>query len=65
MAGLADRGWMLLLIREGAHLHGKDKNGRQRFRCRNAECRRTFNILTRTPMARTRKPETWGATSAT
>ncbi len=29
-------------------LHGKDKNGRQRFRCRG--CRRTFNILTGTPM---------------
>lgn len=44
----------------GAHLHGKDKNNRQRFRCRTAECRRTFNILTGTPMARARKPETWG-----
>jgi transposase-like protein len=39
-------------------LHGKDKNGRQRFRCR--ACRRTFNILTGTPMARARKPEKWG-----
>lgn len=39
-------------------LHGKDKNGRQRFRCRG--CRRTFNILTGTPMARARKPEKWG-----
>jgi len=45
---------------EGAHLHGKDKNDRQRFRCRNTECRRTFNILTGTPMARARKPEKWG-----
>ena len=45
---------------DGAHLHGRDKNGRQRFRCRNAECRRTFNILTGTPMARARKPEKWG-----
>ena len=45
---------------DGAHLHGKDKNGRQRFRCRDAECRRTFNILTGTPMARARKPEKWG-----
>src|SRR5215213_3839285 len=43
----------------GAHLHGKDKNNRQRFRCRTTECRRTFNILTGTPMARARKPETW------
>jgi transposase-like protein len=45
---------------DGAHLHGKDKNGRQRFRCREAGCRRTFNILTGTPMARARKPEKWG-----
>ena len=45
---------------EGAHLHGKDKNDRQRFRCRTSECRRTFNILTGTPMARARKPERWG-----
>ena len=44
----------------GAHLHGKDKNDRQRFRCRVAECRRSFNILTGTPMARARKPEKWG-----
>jgi len=44
----------------GAHLHGKNKNGRQRFRCRITECRRTFNILTGTPMARARKPEMWG-----
>src|SRR3954465_4472626 len=44
----------------GAPLHGKDKNDRQRFRCRTAECRRTFNILTGTPMARARKPEKWG-----
>ena len=43
-----------------AYLHGKDKNDRQRFRCCNAECRRTFNILTGTPMARARKPEKWG-----
>jgi transposase-like protein len=45
---------------EGAHLHGKDKNDRQRFRCCAIECRRTFNILTGTPMARARKPERWG-----
>jgi transposase-like protein len=44
----------------GAVLHGKDKNGRQRFRCINPECRRTYNILTGTPMARARKPEKWG-----
>jgi transposase-like protein len=44
----------------GAVLHGKDKNGRQRFRCVNPECRRTYNILTGTPMARARKPEKWG-----
>ncbi len=38
--------------------YGKDKNARQRFKCR--DCRRTFNILTGTPMARARKPEKWG-----
>lgn len=43
-----------------AHLHGRDRNNRQRFRCRAVECRRTFNILTGTPMARARKPEKWG-----
>lgn len=40
-------------------LHGKDQNGRQRFKCR--ACRRTYNILTGTAMARARKPEKWGA----
>lgn len=39
-------------------LHGKDKNQRQRFKCR--ACRRTYNILTGTPMAHARKPEKWG-----
>ena len=38
-------------------LHGNDKNRRQRFKCR--ECRRTYNIMTGTPMARARKPEKW------
>ena len=38
--------------------YGKDKNGRQRFKCRG--CFRTFNILTGTPMARARKPGMWG-----
>lgn len=38
-------------------LHGKDRNRRQRFKCR--DCRRTYNILTGTPMARARKPEKW------
>jgi transposase-like protein len=37
--------------------HGKDENGRQRFMCRG--CRRTYNILTGTPMARARMPEKW------
>jgi transposase-like protein len=45
---------------EDAYLHGRDKNDRQRFRCRNPDCRRTYNILTGTPMARARKPEKWG-----
>src|SRR5664279_2394105 len=46
----------------GSHdimLYGRDKNGRQRFKCR--DCRRTYNILTGTPMARARKPEKWSA----
>ena len=38
-------------------LHGKDRNKRQRLRCRG--CGRTYNIMTGTPMARARKPETW------
>src|SRR3954463_11134367 len=42
-----------------AHLHGKDKNDRQRFLCRAAACGRSFNILTGTPMACARKPEAW------
>jgi transposase-like protein len=44
----------------GATLHGKSSIGRQRFRCRNMDCRRTYNIMTGTPMARARKPEKWG-----
>lgn len=44
----------------GATLHGKDRNDRQRLRCRHPDCRRSFNILTGTPMARARKPEKWG-----
>jgi transposase-like protein len=39
-------------------LHGKDQNGRQRFKCRG--CDRSYNIMTGTPMARARKPEKWG-----
>jgi transposase-like protein len=38
-------------------LYGKDQNGRQRFKCRG--CRRSYNILTGTPMARARMPEKW------
>lgn len=38
--------------------YGKDKNARQRFKCR--DCRRTYNILTGTAMARARKPGIWG-----
>ena len=44
----------------GAHLHGKDRNDRQRFRCRISEWRRSFNILTGTAMARARKLKRWG-----
>jgi transposase-like protein len=44
---------------EGAALYGKERNRCQRFRC-SLGCRRTFNILTGTPMARARKPEKWG-----
>jgi transposase-like protein len=43
-----------------ATLHAKERNGRQRFMCRNPECHRTYNILTGTAMARARKPEKWG-----
>ena len=39
-------------------LHGKDRNRRQRFKCRG--CCKSYNILTGTPMARARKPEKWG-----
>lgn len=39
-------------------LHGRERNGRQRFRCRG--CGRTYNTLTGTPMARARKPHLWG-----
>ena len=39
-------------------LHGKDKNGQQRFLCR--RCKRTYNTLTGTPMARARKRHLWG-----
>ena len=39
-------------------LHGKDQNGRQRFKCHG--CLKTYNILTGTPMARARMPEKWG-----
>ena len=46
-------------LAKNAMLHGKDKNGRQRFHCTNPDCHRTFNILTGTPMARARKPEKW------
>ena len=66
-ASLARRTILTLEHRECPHcqtgeakLHGRDKNGRQRFRCVNAACRRTYNILTGTPMARARKPEKWG-----
>jgi transposase-like protein len=45
---------------EGARLHGKDKNKRQRFKCLGKECGRTFNTLTGTALARARKPEKWG-----
>lgn len=45
----------------GAVKHGRDRLGRQRFRCRAAPdgCGRTFNALTGTPFARMRKPERW------
>jgi transposase-like protein len=40
-----------------ALLYGKDQNRRQRFKCRS--CRKTYNIMTGTGMARARKPEKW------
>jgi transposase-like protein len=44
--------------------HGVDRSGRQRFRCRDdvqgvIGCGRTFNTLTKTPLARMRKPALW------
>jgi len=39
---------------QGARLFGKDQNGRQRLRCVNSDCRRTYNILIGTTMARAR-----------
>ena len=45
--------------------HGRDENGQQRFRCRlPLGCGRTFNALTKTPLARMRKPEVWLAYAA-
>lgn len=38
-------------------LNGRDKNRRQRFKCRT--CGRTYNVLTGTPLARARKSEKW------
>jgi transposase-like protein len=38
---------------------GRDPRGRQRFRCRNQTCGKSFNPLTGTPFARMRKPEKW------
>lgn len=43
---------------------GKDRNGRQRFRCVKVQdngCGARFNTLTGTPFARLRHPERWGA----
>ncbi len=41
-------------------LHGKERTGRQRLRCRSADCRRTFNVLADTAMAPARRPKAWG-----
>ena len=49
-------------------LHGKDEKGRQRFRCRRTDaggCGKTFNGLTRTVLARMRKPDLWTAYAQT
>lgn len=35
-------------------------SGLQRFRCKNASCAKTFNALTKTPLARLRKRDLWG-----
>ena len=51
-------------VRGGAHLHDRDGEGRQRFRCRgNREdgCGRSFNALTGTPLSRLRHTDQWGA----
>jgi transposase-like protein len=42
--------------------HGRDENGRQRFRCRkgvNGGCGKTFNALTGSVLARMRHPGKW------
>jgi transposase-like protein len=39
-------------------LNGKERNERQRFKCRG--CKRQYNSLTGTSMARARKPHLWG-----
>ena len=46
----------------GAHRHGVDARGGQRFLCveKKGGCGRTFNGLTATPFARMCKPELWG-----
>lgn len=44
---------------DGVVKHGRDKAGRQRYRCVAAACGKTFNVLTGTPFARMRKPEKW------
>jgi transposase-like protein len=35
-------------------------SGLQRFRCKNTSCAKTFNALTKTPLARLRKRDLWG-----
>ena len=41
----------------GASVGGGQADGLRRFRCKN--CRRSFNALTGTPLARLRKKERW------
>ena len=44
---------------ERATRHGTTAQGRERYRCRNPACRKTFAEFTGTRVARMRKPDSW------
>ncbi|MDY6891885.1 MAG: IS1595 family transposase [Pseudomonadota bacterium] len=39
--------------------HGTTARGQQRYKCKNPDCKRTFNSLTGTPLERMRMPDKW------